>query len=73
MRRLKPDPVPGEYIRKILWAATRAPNGGNRQPWRFLVVTDEAKRLRLGELYKQAWESYVAQGYTRPDPKLSPE
>ena len=73
MRRLKPDPVPEEYIKKIIWAATRAPNGGNRQPWRFLVVTDEAKRRRLGEIYKRAWDSYVVQGYTTPDPKLPPD
>ncbi len=24
IRRLKPDPVPEEHIKKILWAATRA-------------------------------------------------
>jgi nitroreductase len=40
MRRLKADPVPEEHIKKLLWAATRAPSGGNRQPWRFLVVHD---------------------------------
>ena len=36
MRRLKPDPVPEEVIKKVIWAATRAPSGGNRQGWRFL-------------------------------------
>ena len=40
MRRLKPDPVPPELIRKILEAGTAAPSGGNMQRWRFLVVTD---------------------------------
>ncbi len=25
MRRLKPDPVPEEYIKKIIWAASLAP------------------------------------------------
>jgi hypothetical protein len=40
MRRLKPDPVPTELIRKILEAGTAAPSGGNMQRWRFLVVTD---------------------------------
>ena len=29
MRRLKPDPVPPELIRKILEAGTAAPSGGN--------------------------------------------
>ena len=40
MRRLKPDPVPDELLRKILEAGTAAPSGGNAQLWRFLVVTD---------------------------------
>ena len=40
MRRLKPDPVPDELIRKILEAGACAPNGGNTQRWRFLVIKD---------------------------------
>ena len=38
MRRLKPDPVPDALITKILEAGLCAPNGGNSQKWRFLVV-----------------------------------
>jgi nitroreductase len=38
MRRLKPDPVPDEMIAKILRAGICAPNGGNSQKWRFLVI-----------------------------------
>src|SRR5207245_900456 len=38
MRRLKPDPVPDALIRKIIQAGVCAPNGGNSQRWRFLVV-----------------------------------
>ena len=40
MRRLKPDPVPDALIAKILQAGVCAPNGGNAQHWRFLVVKD---------------------------------
>ncbi len=40
MRRLKPDPVPDELIKKILQAGTCAPNGRNPQRWRFLVIKD---------------------------------
>jgi nitroreductase len=40
MRRLKPDPVPDELIRKILQAGVCAANGGNTQRWRFLVIKD---------------------------------
>jgi nitroreductase len=30
--RYKPDPVPREVLDKIIEAATKAPNGGNKQP-----------------------------------------
>ncbi|MEO6398677.1 MAG: nitroreductase family protein [Tepidiformaceae bacterium] len=60
MRRLKPDPVPEALIKRVLWAATRAPNGGNVQPWRFLVVTEAAKKRRLQEIYAAEWAKYLA-------------
>lgn len=63
MRRLSPDPVPPEYIEKIIWAATRAPSGGNRQGWRWLVITDTAKKQKIQEWYKDAWTSVTASGY----------
>jgi nitroreductase len=40
MRRLKPDPVPNELIRKILEAGVCAPSGGNMQRWSFLLIRD---------------------------------
>ena len=40
MRRLKPDPVPDELIRKVLLAGQAAASGGNTQRWRFLVLKD---------------------------------
>jgi len=74
MRRLKPDPVPPEYIEKIIWAATRAPSGGNRQPWRFLVITDPDKRAEIARHYSEAWGAYTASGYGGTAGKqLSPE
>jgi hypothetical protein len=48
MRRLKPDPVPNELIRKILEAGVCAPSGGNMQRWRFLVIRDLKSRRRSG-------------------------
>ena len=40
IKRLKPDPVPLELIRKILDVGTKAPSGVNTQPWEFLIVRD---------------------------------
>jgi nitroreductase len=38
IRRFKPDPLPGEYIDRIIEAARWAPSGFNQQPWEFIVV-----------------------------------
>src|SRR6201993_5499136 len=54
MRRLKPDPVPAELIRKILEAGVSAPSGGNMQRWRFLVVRDPEIKETVGGLFKRA-------------------
>jgi nitroreductase len=53
MRRLKPDPVPNELIRKILEAGVCASSGGNMQRWRFLVVRDAGIKQTVGALYKR--------------------
>lgn len=54
-RKLKPDPIQDEDIRLLLEAAVKAPNGGNHQTARFLVVTDRQKIREFGELYREAW------------------
>ena len=56
--RFKPDAVSDEVIRTVLRAATRAPSGGNAQPWRFVVVRDAALRRQIGALYLRAWNVY---------------
>src|SRR3990170_5403479 len=54
-RRLKPDPVPDELIWKLLDAAVRAPSGGNRQPWSFIVIRDPDTKKKLAEYYLDSW------------------
>src|SRR5262249_7294180 len=74
MRRLKPDPVPAELIRKILEAGTSAPSGGNMQRWRFLVVTDPELKETVGAYYRRAWAENVYPRYSAgaPAPGTSP-
>jgi nitroreductase len=55
IRRIKPDPIPVQDMKTFLEAAVKAPNGGNAQPARFVVVNDSAKIEALGELYLEAW------------------
>lgn len=45
---VKPDPVPKEMIEKILEAGTWAPSHYRTEPWRFFVLTGEA-RNELGK------------------------
>ena len=75
MRRLKPDPVPAELIRKILDAGVSAPSGGNMQRWRFLVVKDPKVKQTVGAYYKRAWDEIVAPRYRggEPAPGTAPE
>src|ERR1700732_3087662 len=68
MRRLKPDPVPNELIRKILEAGVCAPSGGNMQRWQFLVIRDPKVKETVGALYKRAWDEQVAPRYRSGEP-----
>jgi nitroreductase len=67
--RYRPDPVPKETIDKIIEAATKAPNGGNKQPWEFIVITDRDLITKVGQIYRDAWLG--ALGAT-PPPNESP-
>ena len=40
IRKLKPDPVPDEYIDMIVEAGHWAMSGANSQPWEYIVVKD---------------------------------
>ena len=48
-KKVKADPVPREIIEKLLDAAVQAPNHYKVRPWRFVVLTGEA-RNRLGDV-----------------------
>ncbi|MEM7016892.1 MAG: nitroreductase family protein [Pseudomonadota bacterium] len=59
IHRYTADPIPDEHIAKIMYAATRAPSGTNRQPARFLVLRDgeRAKKAKamMGESFRKGW------------------
>jgi nitroreductase len=68
IRRYRQDPIPPADLRAILFATTRAPSGSNRQPFRFLVLTDgpNARQVKswLGERARQMWsEKRIKDGY----------
>ena len=55
IRRFKADPIPIDDLHLMLEAAVKAPNGGNQQIARFLVVTDRDTVRAFGALYREAW------------------
>jgi nitroreductase len=57
-RRYKPDDVPDQVLHEAFEAARFAPQGGNRQPTRAIVVRDRAKKERLRDLYLVPWRKY---------------
>lgn len=60
-------PVEPEIIRECLALAMQAPSGGNRQGWRWLVVTDAEKRRAVGECYRQGWDEYMRLPINQPE------
>ncbi|BAU67387.1 Nitroreductase [Stanieria sp. NIES-3757] len=46
-RSFKSDPIPTEILQEILRLGTRSPSGFNLQPWRFIVVREQANKDKL--------------------------
>jgi nitroreductase len=68
IRRYRDEPVPTEALRAILFAATRAPSGSNRQPFRFVVLRDGPKaaaaKSLIGRSARELWGAKrVAESY----------
>jgi nitroreductase len=55
IRRFRSDPISMDDLRLAIEAAVKAPNGGNRQLARFLVVADPDRIREFGRLYFEAW------------------
>lgn len=56
IRRMQKDkPVSDADLKTILDAASKAPNGANSQPGRFLVIRDRETIREFGKLYHEAW------------------
>lgn len=76
-----PDPT----LFEILDDARFAPNGGNRQAWRVVVIRDPEVKSAIGGLYELGFQEYAAQlatgrvpfvaedAHLRPQPAVDPE
>ena len=59
-RYYKPDPIPDDVMARVIDAGRWAPNGGNRQPVRFVIVRDPVKKRKLADWYLAPWKAYLA-------------
>jgi nitroreductase len=53
-----------EVVYRLLDTARFAPNGGNRQAWRVIVVKDGRLRRAMRDAYLPGWYDYLAQAAT---------
>ncbi|MGY1939200.1 MULTISPECIES: nitroreductase family protein [Nocardia] len=60
-------PVPRKLIEECVDLATQAPTGRNRQRWHFLVVTDDARREVVADIFRRAVHAAGAQPLTPAD------
>ncbi|MBW1802010.1 MAG: nitroreductase family protein [Deltaproteobacteria bacterium] len=64
-RRFKPDPIPDDYIHRILDVARWAPSGFNLQPWEFVVVKREDLRKKICESIGAGFGAFAEMEQTR--------
>jgi iodotyrosine deiodinase len=65
VREFSGRPVPKDVIENCILAAGTAPNGANRQPWRFVMVGDPELKSRI----REAAEEEERQFYQEKAPK----
>ncbi len=58
VRDFSSDPVPRELIETAIRAASTAPSGAHRQPWRFVAVSDPEIKRRIREAAEH--EEYIS-------------
>ncbi len=55
IRLYEKKPVETEKLNRILEAGRLAPSASNKQPWRFVVVTNEKVKEKLRVAYDEEW------------------
>jgi 5,6-dimethylbenzimidazole synthase len=72
IRRFKADPLPDEYIDRILEAARFAPSGANSQPWEIVTVKDKKIKDQIADVFREASITNHKLGQTRPREEQHP-
>lgn len=53
IRSFKADPIPDEYVERIIEAARWAPSGANSQPWEFIIVKGEQIKDKIVDIVNE--------------------
>ena len=53
-------PVPLDLVKECIEVALQAPNGGMREGWHWIVVTEPQVRAQIGDFYRRSTESYLS-------------
>jgi nitroreductase len=72
VRQFKPDPVPAEYVEKILEVARWAPSGFHTQPWEFVVVNDPKVKADIVAVLDRKAPPITKDGTPRPSFRDAP-
>ena len=67
IRRYLPEPVPPELIEQLLTAAIWAPSAHNRQPWRFMVMTEWETKHKLATAMGDKLRADLTADHVPPD------
>ena len=73
MRRLKPDPVPEELLKKVIEAGIHAPSGSNLQNWAFIFLQEREDKQFIRDRYLEAYEHLERLGSIPSNVTLPPD
>ena len=54
VRKFKPDPIPEEYVERIVEAARWASSGANSQPWEFIIVKNSETKIKIADIFRDS-------------------
>ncbi len=64
-------PVERGVVEECLSLALQAPNGSNRQLWRWILIDDPALRTQVAEIYRAGLDGYAASGVSADKPVVA--
>jgi nitroreductase len=72
IRRFRPEPVPRDMLVQVLEAATKAPSGGNSQPWAFVVIDQPEQLAAAAEIARAKFAPMYEGALARQQPGDAP-